>query len=118
MNVPWYLRITAPLLLVGALLTFGCETQSPYAECELDEEVTNKGICTGGGNVGTGTTSCVVRQHPHCTQSICLSHFGSPPFCTNTCSSDADCAEGGFCWNFSDDQRYCVMAERKSIGAE
>ena len=51
MNVPWYLRITAPLLLVGALLTFGCETQSPYAECELDEEVANKGICTGGGNV-------------------------------------------------------------------
>ncbi|MBP47456.1 MAG: hypothetical protein CMH53_05915 [Myxococcales bacterium] len=115
---PSFMRISVlPLLLmtVFCLTSLGCETQSPYAACELDEEVTKKGICTGEGTAATGTTSCVVRQHPHCVASICLSHFGSTPFCSETCATDLDCPESGFCWNFSDDQRYCVMAERKGL---
>ncbi len=108
-----------PLLLVVlfASLAVGCETQAPFAECALDEEVTSKNICKGGED-SAGTTSCVVTSHPHCVESVCLSHFSSEPFCTKACSTDTDCVQGGFCWAFSETQSYCVPGDRKDIGVK
>jgi hypothetical protein len=105
-------------LALGALVGLsagGCESQPAFADCALDEEVTSKGICSGDGGLGTGTTSCVVTKHPHCTEGVCASHFGSKAFCTRTCQSDADCAaNGAFCWAFTETDRYCVPNRLKN----
>ncbi len=91
--------IAALALCAAALGVFAaCETQAPYATCELDTEVTSKGICAGDGK---GNTSCVVTQHPHCQDAICLSYYGQPPICSKVCTSDADCSNGT-CWTFAD----------------
>ncbi len=103
---------------VVTCLTVGCESQAPYAACGLDEEVTSKNVCNGDNTSATGTTSCVVRRHPHCAQSICLSYFSTTPVCTHTCDLkkiDADCEQGGFCWPFSDTESYCVPSDRKTV---
>jgi hypothetical protein len=110
-------------LLVGLLAVAtagtlaGCETQAPYAACQLDEEVTSKGVCQGDSTDGTGTTSCVVTSHPHCVQSICLSYYSAASVCTHACSADADCELDGWCWAFSPTQKYCVPIERKNTTA-
>lgn len=109
-------RWAGALLTVGLLLAAaGCETQAPYASCQLDPEVTNKGVCNGAGSTGGATTSCVVTRHPHCVASVCLSYFSTAPVCTHACSSDADCEQGGWCWQFADNEKYCVPADRKSV---
>jgi len=91
--------IAALALCAGALGYFAaCDTQPPYAGCELDVEVTSKGICAGDGK---GSTSCVVTKHPHCQEAVCLSYYGQPPICSRVCASDADCS-GGTCWTFAD----------------
>jgi hypothetical protein len=92
----------------------GCETQADYAPCGLDEEITSQGICTNDGSANAGTTSCVVKEHPHCMQSICLSYFGTPPFCSLGCSSDGDCPGSATCWSFSEQERYCVPKSREA----
>ncbi|MEY3013764.1 MAG: hypothetical protein RIT45_2499 [Pseudomonadota bacterium] len=91
-----------------------CETQQPYAACDLDEEVTKTGVCSGDGSLGTGTTSCVVTKHPHCTDGICLSYFGNGSVCSSPCTEDAECGDG-FCWAFDKDsnERYCVPNSQK-----
>jgi len=102
--------LTAAWGAAAMLLASGCETQPPYADCELDDEVTKQGVCDGTGG---GKASCVVTKHPHCTSGICLSYFGTSSVCTDQCQADSDCAEGGFCWTFADKERYCVPADRK-----
>lgn len=97
----------------GALFTAGCETQPPYADCDLDEEVTKTGVCSGDGAVGKGTTSCVVTKHPHCAQGVCVSHFGSAAFCSSECTDDSSCGDG-FCWTFAENERYCVPNKLKN----
>ena len=115
-------RNSGLILLRGALavavvicFAVGCESQPPYAACGLDEEVTSKNVCNGGNTNATGTTSCVVTRHPHCAQSVCLSYFSTTPVCTHECDSDADCEQGGFCWTFSDTQKFCVPSDRKTV---
>ena len=107
------LWLLGPALLL--LTALACETQPPYASCTLDPEVTNKGVCKGEGSTGGATTSCVVTRHPHCVQSICLSYFSTEPVCTHACTSDADCEQGGWCWQFSETEKYCVPADRKTV---
>ena len=114
------MRLARRVLFVGALigawstLLTGCESQVPYAECALDQEVTSKGVCKGGSTNVTGTTSCVVTRHPHCVQSVCLSYYSTTPVCTHGCTADADCEQNGWCWAFSPTQKYCVPSDRKS----
>ncbi len=92
----------------------GCETQKPYDVCVLDKEVLKKGICTGSTDVGHDTSTCVVTAHPQCDQSICLSYFGTSPFCTSRCLRDSDCAGAATCWTYADAengkaaQKFCV----------
>jgi hypothetical protein len=103
--------IAAVAALPGLL---ACETQPPYAACDLDKEVVDKGVCTGESTTATGTTSCVVTKHPHCIDGVCLSYFGTSAVCTRACTSDGDCSsDGGFCWSFSDTERYCVPKDRE-----
>lgn len=106
----WLGVVVAALCVLASV---GCETQPPYADCELDEEVTSKGVCNGSGSVGTGTTSCVVTKHPHCTAGVCVSHFGSAAFCSQECTADTDCGDG-FCWTFAAGERYCVPNKLKN----
>lgn len=98
--------IAALTLSVIAVVYFAaCETQAPYTTCELDVEVTSKGICAGDGK---GSTSCVVTQHPHCQEAVCLSYYGQKPICSRTCTTKDDkdtqgtCDAGSFCWTFAD----------------
>ncbi len=109
-RAPTLLMILSSLAV--ALCLFACESQPDYATCELDEEVTNQGICAGKG---TGAESCVVEQHPHCPEisgkSACLSYFDSPAFCSRGCQVDSDCpGQDACCWEFSDTAKYCVPA--------
>jgi hypothetical protein len=116
---------SAALLAIGLLA--GCETQALYEACPLDEEVTKKGVCNGSTAEGHDTSSCVVTAHPQCDQSICLSYFGQPAFCTMTCTADSDCGAGAFCWTYADAetssdatkakpaQRYCVPDREKTL---
>ncbi len=101
--------------LVAALaaLAIACETQEPYAQCELDEEV-QKHVCDGKGQTtaGTGTTSCVVTKHPHCANSVCMSFFNRPSVCTLLCTQDSECALGGVCWEFSEQKSFCVPQDQ------
>jgi hypothetical protein len=107
------LLLIRPTLLATAAILLGisaCETQAPFAACELDVEVTTKGICTGSGK--GGDTSCVVTAHPHCDSSVCLSYYSKPSICTKSCTTNTDCGSTACCWTFKDDvspvNRYCV----------
>lgn len=113
-------------LMLGALGVLGaCETQAPYAACELDSEVTKKGICASSKT--GGDTSCVVKSHPHCDLGICLSYFSKKPFCSIPCVKDSDpvCGSDAFCWSYKEetdgsgkvisDERYCVLNEQKIV---
>ena len=102
-----------------------CETQPLYVPCRLDKLVTEKGICSGGTSTkDKDTSSCVVRSHPQCDHSVCLSYFGLEPVCTIACGSDDDpvCGASAFCWTFSDadpatkssKQQYCVPTAKKA----
>ncbi len=108
------LTIAIVLGCVVGLALAGCETQPPFASCDLDKEVIKKNVCTGKSSTATGTTSCVVTKHPHCVEGICLSYFGTPALCTHPCTEDAECeVDGGFCWTFAEGERYCVPKDRK-----
>lgn len=113
------------VLAVGA-----CETQPLYVACKLDEDVTKKGICreVSGKEADKDTSSCVVRQHPQCDSSICLSYFGLQAVCTTPCTGDDDpvCGSTAFCWTFSEadpvtkstTQRYCVPLSKKAAAGQ
>lgn len=114
-----------PIALVFACLfcLAGCETTAPYASCPLDKEVTDKGICTGT----SGSTSCVVTKHPQCEQAICLSYFGTPPVCTQPCTTAKDCPNPSedICWTFAPAdvsnttaQQYCVPPSAVAAAAQ
>lgn len=115
------MRTVLATLLFFALFAglFGCETQQPYAQCELDPEVTKK-VCNGTGSAGssTGTTSCVVTAHPHCDLGnnsrggVCISFFNRQSVCTQSCTKDIDCELGGVCWAFSGSASYCVPKDQ------
>ncbi len=110
---------------VCATALLGCETQPLYGVCALDKVVTDKFICTAQKPPAgeKDTSSCVVRQHPHCDHNVCLSYFGLDSFCTTACTGDDDpvCGSQAFCWTFSEadpatkstTQRYCVPNSKK-----
>lgn len=106
-------------LLAGAGLLSGCETQPLYVTCQLDEDVTKKGLCNGSTSADRDTSSCVVKSHPQCDRSVCLSYYGTQAICTMTCTSednDAECGNDAECWKYADAdpetgakaQHYCV----------
>lgn len=120
--VVYLTRFGVALLLAACLACVaGCETESDstdkaYKVCGLDPNLTSKNICGGGGG-GGGSTSCVVRSHPDCGGSVCLSYLSRTAVCTRSCDGDVDCMlEGiaGVCWEFaaagdgSAAVRYCV----------
>ncbi len=109
--VRWFVGIAVVAGLGFAAVA--CETQEPYAQCELDEEV-KKHVCDGSGQTatGTGTTSCLVTKHPHCVNSVCMSFFNRPSVCTQICKADTECPLGGVCWKFSDDKSVCVPQDQ------
>ncbi|MSP90184.1 MAG: hypothetical protein EXR79_00025 [Myxococcales bacterium] len=103
--------------LAAAAAHVGCDTQAQYAPCELDKEVTDKvvgkNICNGTSKAGD--TSCVVTQHPHCDQSICLSYYSQTAFCTKMCVNNTECGPNTCCWTFKDEpttQKYCVPSDK------
>lgn len=115
------LPFVALLALPGWVLLSACETQELYVACKLDPEVTKKDICAGKSGPTADTSSCVVTQHPHCDQNICLSYFGGDAFCTRTCTTNADCPDGE-CWTYADAsgttpaKQYCVPTSKITGG--
>lgn len=105
------------MFFVSSLLS-ACETQPLYVSCQLDKDVTKKGLCNGATAADRDTSSCVVRSHPQCDKSVCLSYYGTAPICTMTCSPSnaAECGDDAECWTYADEdpvtkvpaQRYCV----------
>ena len=109
--------------LLAMVWTVGCEVQPLHEACPLDQDVLDKQICNGSA----GTVSCVVKRHPQCDQSICISYNSQPAVCSRTCASDADCLsgdDGDFCYEFAEAvtttspptpaQRYCVPKRLKT----
>ena len=106
----------ATLFLTGLLAA--CETQPLYVACQLDKDVTKKGICNGATTADRDTSSCVVRSHPQCDKSVCLSYYGTAAICTMGCSlsNAAECGDDAECWTYADEdpvtkapaQHYCV----------
>lgn len=114
------LSVAASWALLSAVgLLSACETQPLYVTCQLDDEVTKKGLCNGSDKADRDTSSCVVKSHPQCDRSVCLSYYGTQAICTMACSSednDAECGDDAECWKYADAdpatgakaQLYCV----------
>jgi hypothetical protein len=97
------------LLVFGAaliLLLSACETEVPYRECIFDSKLEE--FCYETGSFGKLT--CVADDHPDCVNRVCLSYQGSTYFCSQSCTTDADCPRNGCCALFLHD-RYCVASE-------
>ncbi len=115
----------AGLAATGAVAVFfvsgllaACETQPLYVTCQLDKDVTKKGLCNGSTAADRDTSSCVVKSHPQCDKSVCLSYYGTAPICTMTCdkANESACGDDATCWTYVEAdpvtkapaQRYCV----------
>lgn len=109
--------------LAALAVLAGCEVQPLHEACPLDQDVLDKQICDGT----TGTVSCVVKRHPQCDQSICISFNSQPAVCSRTCDTDADCPtgdDGDFCYEFAEAvtttspptpaQKFCVPKRLKT----
>jgi len=105
------------ILIMAAILALGaCTTQPLHDFCPLDEEVLKKGVCNGG----PGPVSCVVRHHPQCDQSICLSYYSNKAICTKVCASDTDCPSTDDCYTYAEAnaktgtaaEKYCVPKKK------
>ena len=78
------------LCLIGAV-SLGCEPEVGEP-CGPSEEFVNSTVRQTGG-----TNDLVLDpRFENCTQALCLSTDGSRPYCTRTCTSDADCQADGF----------------------
>lgn len=112
------------LLAVVATSLLGCEGgKESFLACKLDPILTDPGFanrpCTSDFEGRGSQETCVVDPHPQCATDICLAWSGGDAFCTETCSSNADCATGSVCLGYgvsdSDPEepaaRYCVKIE-------
>lgn len=90
----WTAGLGAAIVALAAIAS--CEVQPLHASCPLDEEVVSKGICNGN----VGSVSCVVKHHPQCDQSVCLSYNSNPPICTRACGV-VECPVGDDCYAFA-----------------
>ncbi len=106
------LPLTAALLLAVSFAVSSCETDVAYGPCDFDTTI--QAVCYAPG-AGT-KLSCLVTDHPTCSERVCLSFQGSTSFCTQTCSGggDSTCPRGGACLPFiveGQNHFYCVAPE-------
>jgi hypothetical protein len=108
-------RITGLMIMLGALLVLsltivGCVDEGDlYSPCELPA-----GACDSGD--AQRQPSCAEEPSFQCNTGACGRYKGSAGFCTKTCESDSDCADGT-CETFIlvTDLRYCVPNDRSLI---
>lgn len=111
----WGAILVTAAALLGDLIALGaCTTQPLHDSCPLDEEVLKKGVCNGKA---PGPVSCVVRHHPQCDQSVCLSYYSNPAICTKACVGDTDCPSSDVCYTYAEAktgtaaEKYCVPTD-------
>ena len=111
------------LLLFSALLAllfaFGCGDDFG-TECTLPANPTIKEACEASSSTeerSSASASCVVENIIECDSRVCARYRGSTPFCTLSCSSDADCPGSAFCAEFviGTGKRFCVKSEFQSF---
>ncbi|MBH23119.1 MAG: hypothetical protein CMH57_01410 [Myxococcales bacterium] len=109
--------LTAILLTATLLIAcgddFGTECTLPDTEvvqlaCEETQDEN-----TDDGQTARSSASCVIKNIIECDDRLCAKYRGSQPFCTRTCSADADCPGSAFCAEFviGTGEKYCVKAE-------
>lgn len=90
-----------------------------YTPCELDPQSSSpthrECAQSGGGDENEDeSVTCAVDNFLPCDTRVCARYEGSDGFCTQTCTSDAECGEG-VCEDFNPLQpgtvRYCVPDE-------
>lgn len=83
-----------------------------YLPCQLDTASTNpkQAQCANARE----NVTCTVENFSQCDTRVCGRYEGSEGFCTQKCTSDADCGDGQ-CRDFNIIQpgtaRYCVAPE-------
>lgn len=87
-----------PLLATGAMMLVApalgaCAEDDLFSDCPLSNSIQE--TCESG-QASTDLT-CVVAEHPFCNEKICARYKGSAPFCSRSCSGDADCPGGSGC---------------------
>lgn len=98
------LRVPCAVLVV-ALMVSACMWEEAYEECGFP--VAQRDLCLKDSDDTPQETStkessnCVIKNHPSCPDSFCVSYRGSPGFCSAPCLTDSDCPEGGICQAFA-----------------
>ncbi len=80
------------------LVLAGCTFDDTFSSCPFSSAM--RETC---GADEAADYSCVVRNHPQCSQDICLSWKGGESVCTLTCSPGAagSCPSGSTCTAYS-----------------
>ena len=88
------LLVTSLVLLVST----GCLEDEAFESCAFPPEAAAQCVETGGGS--QKSNNCII-EHPQCADSYCVSYWGSSPFCSSPCETDADCPSSGTCVEFA-----------------
>ena len=101
------------LATFGLLLASACTYDDTFSTCPMSKAVL--AACASGGG---SELSCVVRDHPQCSENVCLSWKGGESRCTKTCKPEAsDCPSGSKCLAYAEFQDpaageyFCVQDE-------
>ncbi len=107
-------RVYGVLAGVGMLTVVGC-ADDLYIPCSLDPQSQNptQSSCAQAANSGE-KVSCGIENSLQCDTGVCGVYKGSAAFCTQVCTTDADCGEGS-CQDYNilepGRARYCVPGE-------
>lgn len=100
------------LALLGLGLLSSCTYDDTFSACPLSKKTIE--TCTSDGSA---LLSCVVRDHPQCSEDVCLSWKGGESRCTRSCDPALkDCPEGSTCAAYTEIQSgggeyFCVQNE-------
>ncbi len=99
------------LLLLGCAAALGlesCADDDLFTDCPFSESIEE--VCEA--QASTTDFTCVVEDHPFCTEKICARYKGSETFCTRACTTDTDCPGVSTCETAPTlGVSFCVQAE-------
>lgn len=115
------LLLLLTVLACGLVALGGCEDDFG-TRCTLPAKVQD--ACRGQGSSSSGMQSrvnCVMDENLDCSSRLCVVFQDSDPFCSVSCTTQADCPGDSRCEPFSitdDSDLYCVPPEKIREDAE
>lgn len=85
-----FVRAMSLATVVLGVSATGCTYDDTFSACPFSTRM--KEECAGEDGAAF---SCVVREHPQCSQDVCLSWKGGEARCTLTCTPDGGQCPGG-----------------------